>query len=70
MSEPTTAQVIAEFNVAMKNRLADFTTAEKPLRTAFELARKPLYDVYRADIQAIFLAKEAAVAKIKEKKND
>ena len=53
MPEPTTAeaqaviQVIAEYNVAMKNQLAEFNELEKPIRAKFEADRKPIYDAYR-----------------------
>ena len=53
MSEPTTAQaqaviqVVAQYNVAMKNELAEFNELEKPIRAKFEADRKPVYDAYR-----------------------
>ena len=53
MPEPTIAEaqavirVVAEYNVAMKDQLAEFNELEKPIRAKFEADRKPVYDAYR-----------------------
>jgi hypothetical protein len=75
MPEPTIAQaqaviqVIAEHNVAMRNRLAEFNRAEKPIRTRFEAARKPHYDSYQIACKELAIIKDARLAEINQEGN-
>ena len=64
MPSATAAQIIAEYNVAMKNRLAEFNAVEKPIRAEFERARKPAYDHYRTDCENLTAEKDERMAKL------
>ena len=64
MPSATAAQIIAEHNVAMRNRLAEFNATEKPIRAEFERARKPAYDHYRTDCEKLTAEKDGRMAKL------
>jgi len=58
----TSADIYAEYNVAMRNRLRVFNEAEAPIRAYFETSRKPHYDSYQADCKELQVIRDQRLA--------
>jgi len=75
MPEPTIAEaqavirVVAEYNVAMKNQLAEFNELEKPIRAKFEADRKPVYDAYTRSCKELTEQKDARLTLLALERN-
>ena len=54
--------IIAEYNVAMRNRLKVLNEAEAPLRAIFETARKPHQTSYQVDCKELQAIRDQRLA--------